>query len=90
MLFVFLLCLLLGQGAISNEHHITSANDLIQFSKNVNNGTSYSGTTVFLDADIDFSGGLSEQQFEPIGKKVAVITSKERLMDRVTQSAALQ
>ena len=28
---------------------------------------SYSGTTVFLDADIDFSGGLSEQ-FQPIGK----------------------
>ena len=35
--------------------------------KNVNNGTGFSGTTVFLDADLDFSGGLSEQ-FEPIGK----------------------
>ena len=61
-----LLCLLLGQGALSYDHHISNANDLIQFSKNVNSGTSYSGTTVFLDADIDFSGGFSGK-FEPIG-----------------------
>ena len=67
MLFIFLFCLLLGQGALSNEYHITTANDLIQFSKNVSSVTSYSGTTVFLDADIGFSGGLSEL-FKPIGK----------------------
>ena len=67
MFFVFLCLLLLGQGALSYEHYISSASDLIQFSKNVSSGTSYFGTTVFLDADIDFSGGLSEQ-FEPIGK----------------------
>ena len=41
--------------------HITTAEDLIDFSKNVNSGTSYYRTTVFLDANIDFSGGLSEQ-----------------------------
>ena len=61
--------LLLGQGTLSNNHHITSTKDFIDFSKVMNSGTSYSGTTVFLDADIDFSGGLSEQQFESIGKK---------------------
>ena len=58
---------LLGQGALSNIHYINITSQFIEFSKNVNNGTSYNGTTVFLDADIDFSGSLSEQ-FEPIGK----------------------
>ena len=47
--------------------HITTAEDLIELSKNVNSGLSYLGITVFLDADIDFSGGLSES-FEHIGK----------------------
>ena len=46
--------------------HINKAEGLIEFSKIINSGISYSGTTVFLDTDIDFSGGLSEQ-FEPIG-----------------------
>ena len=62
-----LFCLLLGQGVLSYELHIYNASELIAFSKNVNSGSDYSGTTVFLDADIDFSGGLS-WQFEPIGK----------------------
>ena len=65
-MILVLFCLLLGQGALSNEHRINNSNELIQFSKNVSSGTSYKGTTVFLDADIEFSGGLSEQ-FEPIG-----------------------
>ena len=45
---------------------IHSENDLIDFSKVVNNGISYSGTTVFLEKDIDFTEELSSQ-FEPIG-----------------------
>ena len=32
----------------------------------MNIGTGYSGTTVYLESDLDFSGGLSEQ-FEPMG-----------------------
>ena len=68
MFFIFL-CLLLGQGALSSEYHINNTSDLIQFSKVVNRGTGYKGTTVFLDADIDFSSGFSEQ-FEPIGKSI--------------------
>ena len=59
--------LLLGQGVLSYEYHISTTEGLIAFSRNVDSGASYSGTTVFLDADIDFSGGLSEQ-FKPIGK----------------------
>ena len=86
MLFVFL-CLLLGQGALSQEHHISTAEGLIAFSKDMNSGISFSGTTVFLDADIDFSGGLSEQ-FEPM-KKVASIY-KAHLIDRGTQSATFK
>ena len=66
MFFVFLFCLLLGQGALSYEHHIKNASDLIQFSSKVSSGSTYSGTTVFLDTDIDFFGGLSDE-FEPIG-----------------------
>ena len=63
MLFILLCCCVaalcqdvLGEG----EFYIRNASDLIEFSKNVNNGTGYSGATVFLDADINFSGGLSE------------------------------
>ena len=66
MLFVLLCCLVASKGALSAEHHIKSANELIAFSKDVNSGMTFEGTTVFLDADIDFSGGFSEQ-FEPIG-----------------------
>ena len=70
MFFVLLCCCLaaLYQGVLSgNEFHVNDTNKLIQFSKDVNSGKTYKGVTIFLDADIDFSGGLSEQ-FEPIGK----------------------
>ena len=69
MLFVLLCCVAaLCQGVLGEgELHVKNASELIDFSKNVNNRTRYSGTTVFLDADIDFSGGLSKQ-FKPIGK----------------------
>ena len=68
MFFVLCCCCVVAlcQGVLGVEHHIKNAGELIEFSKSVNTGTSYNGTTVFLDADIDFSGGLSEQ-FEPIG-----------------------
>ena len=48
---------------------LNSAADLVDLSKVVNSGTTYSGTTVFLDSDIDFTDELS-QQFEPIGKNL--------------------
>ena len=45
---------------------ITTAQDLIDFSNEVNSGTSYLGTTVYLGSDIDFTSSLS-QKFRPIG-----------------------
>ena len=42
---------------------ITSVDEFIQFKDNVNNGTNYEGTTVFLDSDLSFAG----EAFEPIG-----------------------
>ena len=69
MFFVLLCCLAaLCQGVLGEgEFHIRNTSDFIDFSKNVSKRISFSGITVFLDADIDFSGGLSER-FEPIGK----------------------
>ena len=57
------LLLLLGGRGFCEELRIKSADELIDFSSNVNNEANYSGTTVFLDSDIDFSG----RAFEPIG-----------------------
>ena len=65
-MLLVLLCCLLGQGAFSYGHHINNASGHIAFSSSVSNGTSFSGAIVFLDSDIDFSGGFSEQ-FDPIG-----------------------
>lgn len=61
----FVLALLCG--AVLCEYGITISNakEMIQFSKQVNSGTTFKGTTVYLANDIDLSGvsGL----FNPIG-----------------------
>lgn len=63
--FAFLISSLLGCcHADSNAIRITNASELVGLSTNVNSGSGYMGTTVFLDSDIDFTGIL----FEPIGK----------------------
>ena len=72
MSFILLCCLVLLSSCVlgannRNSIRISSAHDLVKLSANVGHGTNFKGTTVFLDADIDFYGGLSEQ-FEPIGK----------------------
>ena len=64
--FALLLLLLGGVVTKANGLRINNADELIDFSNNVNKGTSYSGTTIYLDSDIDFTPSLS-QQFEPIG-----------------------
>ena len=47
---------------------INTAEELIELSEIVNSGAArYFGTTVFLGADIDFSGNISGR-FKPIGK----------------------
>ena len=48
---------------IGAELRIKNADGFIAFKNDVNNGMSYSGTTVLLDSDIDLSG----KTFEPIG-----------------------
>ena len=63
LLFVFSLLLSITKCA---EHVIHNTSEFIAFSDSVNDGTSFSGTTVFLDSDIDFAGGYSEQ-FNPVG-----------------------
>ena len=63
---VLLLSSLLLPTSLCAEHRINNAGEFIDFSKSVNSGTNYSGTTVLLDSDLDFSGGYSEQ-FESIG-----------------------
>ena len=50
-------------GAFGAEVRIKSVDEFIQFKDNVNKGNNYSGTTVFLDSDIDFT----DKTFEPIG-----------------------
>ena len=63
---LFLFLLLGGVVLGANELRIHNASDFITFSNNVNKGTSYSGTTIYLDSDIVFDSSLS-QQFKPIG-----------------------
>lgn len=72
LLTSFLCNLLLASAGVAlgntdNELIINEASDFITFSKDVNSGANYSGTTIYLESDLDFSGDLSEQ-FEPIGK----------------------
>ena len=71
LLFVLLvwtttLCRASDADDTGNVLRIANATDLINFSNEINNGISFEGTTVLLEADIDFSGELSEQ-FQPIG-----------------------
>lgn len=50
-----------------NELRVHNASELIDLSRNVSLRTSFEGTTVFLDEDIDFTGDLL-RLFELVGK----------------------
>ena len=50
-------------GAIGGELRIKSVDEFIEFKDNVNGGTNYFGTTVFLDSDLSLAG----KSIEPIG-----------------------
>ena len=54
---------LLARGTFATSYIVNSADDLIAVSNKVNAGTSFSGTTIYLNADLDFSG----KSMEPIG-----------------------
>ena len=49
----------------AEEVRIRNVDDFIQFKDNVNSGTNYSGTTVFLESDMSLAG----ESFEPIGNE---------------------
>ena len=53
----------LAGGVIGAELRIRSVDEFIQFKDNVSCGTSYYGTTVFLDSDLSLAG----KSLEPIG-----------------------
>ena len=58
-----LLFVALVNSIAGNEVRINNVEEFIQFKDNVNSGSSYDGTTVFLDSDLSFAG----KEFEPIG-----------------------
>lgn len=58
-----LLLFFLNGGAHCAELRIHNASEFIQFSTRVSSGTNFLETTVFLDADIDFSGEV----LSPVG-----------------------
>ena len=47
---------LLARGTFAASYIVNSADDLIAVSNKVNAGTTFSGTTIYLNADLDFSG----------------------------------
>ena len=68
MLLLSLLLVVLCQSVHSYVHTIRNADEFISFSKSVNNGNSYSGTTVLLENDIDCSSYYTDK-FVQIGKR---------------------
>ena len=56
LLWLAFLLLVAAGSVVCTEVRIKRADELTEFSNNVNKGTNYSGTTVLLDSDIDFSG----------------------------------
>ena len=61
-LLLFLITYFIGN-AIGDEVRINSVEEFIQFKDNVSSGTNYSGTTVLLNFDLEFT----ENTFNPIG-----------------------
>ena len=56
MTFLLLIAAILANGVVGEELRITSVDEFIEFKSNVRSMTNYSGTTVFLDSDLDFTG----------------------------------
>ena len=54
----------------TNMIFLHNSSDLVQFSEMVNSGTTFNGTTVFMDADIDFADEGDTETFVPIGSDI--------------------
>ena len=70
---------------------INNEDDFIQFSNTVNGGTSYSGTTVLLDSDLDFTGNT----LDSIGKTTAkclldVFDGQGHILSNLNVNSSLQ
>lgn len=67
-MFLFSLGYFLLGGAALGENVVTisNINDFIEFSNNVNSGTTFEGTTVFLSSDIEYTDELLSQ-FKAVG-----------------------
>ena len=61
-MYAFLLALALPKSVLGAELIIKSASEFTAFANDVNGGSNYSGTTVFLDSDLSLSEGI-----DPIG-----------------------
>lgn len=67
MIATALTLLLAGQASAENVY-ISNVDELIEFSDNVNSGTGYYGTTVYLLNDIDISTYTGTSTLYPVGK----------------------
>ena len=83
-LALYLLCG--GTAVFGAEVRITTPQGLINFSNSVNNGTTYSGTTVFLSSDIDLSG----KTFEPIGNFLGVFDAQGYIISNLIMKTSIQ
>ena len=63
MHFLLLAASIASSAVIGAEVRISNVDEFVEFKDNVNNGKSYSGTTVLLDSDLSLDG----KTFEPIG-----------------------
>lgn len=72
---IYPLLLLCAGTTVLADHIINNAKEFIKFSNSVNSGTNYSGTTVYLGADIDFIDDGYGDTFYPIGYNVGKVFS---------------
>ena len=66
-LLLLILFTLINNVVTETEVRINSVDGFVEFTKIVNDGTNYLGTTVFLDSDLDLAG----KTFEPIGNSIS-------------------
>lgn len=66
-IFLHVLCI---RYAKSETYNISSAGELVDFSDKVNSGSNFTGTTVYLINDIEFTDKLS-QNFKPAGSSTS-------------------
>ena len=82
-----LLNILYPDFAFIAELKINNAQELINFAKKVNAGTTYSGYTVYLNTGIEFTSALS-QQFPMIGNFLGIFNGQGHTISNLKLSAS--